>query len=278
MKNMKRISKVTIKRMTDDDPDTSYLGHYSDRAEGDYAIDRKHSLDCPVNAGTENGRLLTYVSGESGRIEIQMTMDQGESVSHSGQCDDDVTALAKVPAIASQLAVIDPADLAQELKGYGAWDETELADHDQNLIRFLWLAGCDIKEQSGCDCGERGDMGRGEFRYFNGCVENYKSETPEKIREYILRDYERMERLNRGDWRYIGIRAEAEILLPSGDASIVQEITSGGLWGIESDSDDAYLTPIESEQLAELREQLQAVGFSKRAISAAVKNATHENA
>ena len=36
----------------------------------------------------------------------------------------------------------------------------------------------------------------------------------------------------------IGIRAEAEILIPSGDASIVQEITSGGLWGVESDSDE----------------------------------------
>jgi hypothetical protein len=43
MKNVKRISKVTIKRMTDNNPDTSYLGSYSDRAQSDYSIDRKHS-------------------------------------------------------------------------------------------------------------------------------------------------------------------------------------------------------------------------------------------
>src|ERR1039458_3189262 len=242
MKNMKRIASITIKRTMDSDPDTSYLGEYSSRAETDYAIDRRHSIDCPVNAGTE-GRLLTYISGESGRIELQMTMDQAESVSHSGQCDEDVTALAKVPAIASQLAVIDPASLVQELTGYGAWDETELADHSENLIRFLWLAGCDIKEQDGCDCGERGDAGRNEYRYFNGNVENYKGLSEAGIRKHIREDYDRMERLNRGDWCYMGIRAEAEIRVPDMQtcnmrnvASLSQTITSGGLWGVESDS------------------------------------------
>jgi hypothetical protein len=102
----KRISKVTIKRMTDTDPDTSYLGHYSDRAKTDYAIDRRHSLDCPINSGTE-GKLLWYSSG-NGRIELQMTMEQAESASHSGDCNEDTRELFKVPAIADQLAKIAP--------------------------------------------------------------------------------------------------------------------------------------------------------------------------
>src|SRR5258708_25382000 len=51
-----------------------------------------------------------------------------------------------------------------------------------------------------CDCDEHGDMGRGELRYFNGCVENYKGESPADIRKYVRQDYERMERLQRGDW------------------------------------------------------------------------------
>ena len=46
MKNMKRIHAVTLQRMTDSNPDTSWLGHYSSRAETDYAIDRRHSLEC----------------------------------------------------------------------------------------------------------------------------------------------------------------------------------------------------------------------------------------
>jgi hypothetical protein len=272
---MKRISKITIKRMPDTDPDTSYLGEYSDRAQTDYAIDRRHSINCPVNTGTD-GRLLGFTSG-SGRIELQTTMEQAESASHQGDCDEDTRELSKVPAIASQLDKIDPAVLSAELKEYGAWDAEELSDHDQNLQRVLWLAAGDIAERDGCDCGERGDAERGEFRYFNGCVENYKGESPENIRKYVRRDYERMERLNRGDWYYVGVRAEAEILVPSGDASVVQEITSGGLWGIESDSDATYLKEIVAEELSSLRKQLRAVGFSTRAITAACKDTTQDS-
>ena len=43
-----------------------------------------------------------------------------------------------------RLAKIDPAILRDELREYGAWDENELADHDQNLQRLLWLAAGDI--------------------------------------------------------------------------------------------------------------------------------------
>jgi hypothetical protein len=275
MKNMKRISKITIVRMIDSNPDTSYLGEYSNRAESEYAIDRRHSLDCPINSGTD-GKLLWFASG-NGRIELQMTMEQAESASHSGECDDDVRELSKVPAIADQLAKIDPALLSAELKEYGAWDDEERADTDQNFQRILWLAACDITEQQGCNCGESGDMERNEYRYFNGPVENYKGESPEDIRKYVRQDYERMEALNHQNWYYIGIRAEADILIPSGNASLVQEITSGGLWGIESDSDAGYLREIETEQLSELREQLRALGFSTRAITTAFRSATQQN-
>src|SRR6202043_1547182 len=112
----------------------------------------------------------------SGRIELQMTMEQAESASHQGDCDEDTRELSKVPAIAEQLAKIDPAVLSTELKEYGAWDAEELSDREQNLQRVLWLAAGDITERDGCDCGERGDAERGEFRYFNGCVENYEGE------------------------------------------------------------------------------------------------------
>jgi hypothetical protein len=158
--------------------------------------------------------------------------------------------------------------LSAELKEYGAWDAEELADHEQNLQRILWLASGDITEQDGCDCGERGDAERGEYRYFNGCVENYKGESPEDIRKYVRQDYGRMERLNSGDWCYIGVRADAEIIVDG----ISQDISSGGLWGVESDSDRTYLAEIDGEQLSELRDQLRALGFGTRAIATAFKN------
>src|SRR5258705_9277395 len=46
MKNGKRIHSVTVRRMIDESPDTSWLGKYSNRSESEYAIDRAHAQDC----------------------------------------------------------------------------------------------------------------------------------------------------------------------------------------------------------------------------------------
>jgi hypothetical protein len=226
---MKRISTVTIKRMTDADPDTSYLGRYSDRAELEYAIDRRHSLDCQ-SVEANHGDAVDKLERAIEYLGIERTVEGNKSDSTLWESLDDA-------------------------------------------IDTLTDAQSELQE---CDCSG-GDAERGEFRYFNGCVENYKGESSADIRKYVRQDYERMERLQHGDWFFVGIRAEAEILIPSGDASIVQEITSGGLWGVESDSDKSYLAEIETEQLSELREQLRAVGFSTRAITTALKTLTHVN-
>lgn len=82
-------------------------------------------------------------------------------------------------------------------------------------------------------------------------------------------DYSRMCSYSAGCWDYIGIRAEARVQL-NGD--LCQNVTSGGLWGVESDSGDEYLSEIEYEQLGELRTELHAMGFSKRAIAAAFRD------
>lgn len=89
-----------------------------------------------------------WFTSSSGRIELKMTMAQAQSASHHGQCDDDVKALSNVPAIAKQLAKIPADTLRNELKEYGAWNSEELADHDQNIQRILWLAAGDIVEES----------------------------------------------------------------------------------------------------------------------------------
>ena len=87
-----------------------------------------------------------WYSTSSGRIQLQITKAQAESASHCGQCDDDVRALSELPAIKRQLAKLSPELVAEELSEYGAWDDEELKDHDQNLQRLLWLACCDIEE------------------------------------------------------------------------------------------------------------------------------------
>lgn len=80
-------------------------------------------------------------------------------------------------------------------------------------------------------------------------------------------DYARMCSLVNGDFEFISIVAKTEIVI----GNICQNVTSGGLWGIESDSEESYLKEEEQNQLAELRGVLHELGFSKRAIAAAVK-------
>src|SRR6266550_3975171 len=156
MNKGKRILKVTLKRMIDEDPDTSWLGKYSDTRTSELSIDRAHDLDCFANTGAE--------------------------------------------------------------------------------------------EQEDCPCiGD--EWNRREYRYFNPSF-NYVDKsgralpenTPDEVRKYVRQDYERMESLNRGNWCFIGIRAEAEVIAnvkvdgPDKWHGTVQRISSGGLYGIESDS------------------------------------------
>lgn len=100
----------------------------------------------------------------------------------------------------------------------------------------------------------RGDQERNTYRYFNPA-------NP----EYAEQDYDRMESLNRGGWYYLGIRAEAEIIMNN----TIQRIASGGLWGIESDSGREYLEEVAAEELASLKDQLAELGFTDEEINEA---------
>lgn len=87
-----------------------------------------------------------WYTSNGGKIELKMTLAQAQSVTHPGPWDQAVLALSRLPAIARQLAKIDPAALRKELNEYGEWDTEELADHQQNLQRILWLAAGDIAD------------------------------------------------------------------------------------------------------------------------------------
>lgn len=82
---------------------------------------------------------------------------------------------------------------------------------------------------------------------------------------------DRLRQYKDGQFSFIGIRAKA-VYSVGGTPAVLQKITSGGLWGIESDSSDSYLTEVENEELLNLRSHLAEIGFSKRAISAAFQN------
>jgi hypothetical protein len=78
-------------------------------------------------------------------------------------------------------------------------------------------------------------------------------------------DRDRLEALHRGDWGFVGVRAQAQAVL---DGNVVQDLTSGGLWSIESDSDKDHFREVGAEELSTLKDQLRAVGFSDGQIEA----------
>lgn len=114
------------------------------------------------------------------------------------------------------------------------------------------------------DRKERGDMQRHEFRYFNpqpGACET---------QEQADADYKRMEDYERGRWYCVGIIAKASISTSDdGAVWLHNTISSGGLWGIESDTDKSHLDEIAAEQLEELRDVLSDLGFTAEEIAAA---------
>ena len=47
-----------------------------------------------------------------------------------------------------------PARVREELREYGAWDDDDLLDDDENWHRIVWMAACNIAEDEEPDCGE----------------------------------------------------------------------------------------------------------------------------
>lgn len=93
-------------------------------------------------------------------------------------------------------------------------------------------------------------------------IEEYDSDPdlsyldPDADPDYAVQNAERLAAYRAGAWRCIGIKARATFLIGLGEAAIIQAIESPGLWGIESDSDPAYLDEVFQEEVRTLRHML----------------------
>jgi len=80
--------------------------------------------------------------------DLKLTRSDANNCSHSGQCDTDVIQAMDKPYIRRQLSKLDPDKLKTELSEYGAWDDDELMNHEDNLMRWLWISAGDILENN----------------------------------------------------------------------------------------------------------------------------------
>ncbi len=67
---------------------------------------------------------------------------------HPGDCYNGLVKLMQVDEIKAELDKIDMDNLRLELKEYGAWTDEELNNHNDNLIRILWITCCNINEKN----------------------------------------------------------------------------------------------------------------------------------
>jgi len=103
---------------------------------------------------------------------------------------------------------------------------------------------------------EREYSGVGEYHWFIAAeVDNMKQ---------AQQNYRRMESYENQQWCMLGIIAKAQILVPSGqnDGFTVQTIRSGGIYGVESDSEESYFEELEEEEIEDLKEQLGILGIA----------------
>ncbi len=101
----------------------------------------------------------------------------------------------------------------------------------------------------------------GEYRYFVPALTGEETGNPDSPEQ----DYQRAEAYNRGDWTVLYCYARATVVI----GSISQTMRSGGLGGVESDSDASYFEEIKQEELATLRDVLLDCGFTTEQIDEA---------
>ena len=88
------------------------------------------------------------------------------------------------------------------------------------------------------------------------------SKNPDE-RQNAKQDKKRLEAYYNNEWHFVGVQAVAEIRING----LLQTISSGGLWGIESDSSDEYFDEIFEEEKEQLKDVLLQLGFTEKQIA-----------
>ncbi len=104
---------------------------------------------------------------------------------------------------------------------------------------------------------------------------NEPSITSAEAEKYKIQDDKRLDAYDRGDWYMMGVRATADVAItPKGSsAGTLVTISSGGLWGIESDSGESYFKDVERDELDELEGLLLTIGVPKKEVEKAIREA-----
>ena len=87
---------------------------------------------------------MMYWNNSNYGNDIELKLTHAEMMSHQGQCDSDVKFGMTIPYIKKQLDALDKDQIKKELFNYGAWDDDDLSDHQDNLMRWLWVSAGNV--------------------------------------------------------------------------------------------------------------------------------------
>ena len=83
------------------------------------------------------------------RFTLTMTKQDAAYASHAGNCDQEVADLVNSRKVTRQLDKIGPDAIRDELKEYGAWNDLQLSDDEENRQRIVWIAAGNINQERG---------------------------------------------------------------------------------------------------------------------------------
>jgi len=90
-------------------------------------------------------------------------------------------------------------------------------------------------------------------------LDQFKDSKDPEEQKYYKENQKRLALFHEGYLTMIGIKAQAEIIVNG----VIQRISSGGIWGIESDSGQSFFDEVYKEQLSTLRDILLELGVTK---------------
>jgi len=109
------------------------------------------------------------------------------------------------------------------------------------------------------------------YRYSDKDIAEYGLD---RVREWVAEDHKRLAECGQ-TWHMIGLFAEATVHTSADGGTdegtwLFNTIRSGGIWNVESDSDEQYLQGLEAEELDQLRFVLADLGFTAEQIEEAI--------
>jgi hypothetical protein len=101
-------------------------------------------------------------------------------------------------------------------------------------------------------------------------------DTLSELERGVVHDEGRANGYEKGEWWYIGVRARAIIHTNDGSGGwLVNTLHTAGLWGLESDSDERYLSAVGDNELDLLADLLRELGFTAEQIATAWAERQH---